>query len=99
MTEDEAVEKLIALRGGEKAAPVSAAAGLSRLNEALFRELSRLETLSGKEETAEAVKRVAMLNGIAGRVIEIQRLKLDTVKAAVAMGCSLDIPAQLDLRK
>jgi len=76
------------------------------LNNALFAELERLQDEdefkdeNGKVDQSKvelAIKRADAVSGVAGRIMEAQRLQLDAVKVALSNGVKVAMPETLGL--
>ncbi len=71
--------------------------GIASVNEALFRELDRLEAVDHTDAEAmqAEIGRAKAVEGLAGKVIENGRLVLDVCKASVAAGEAVKVPKGL----
>lgn len=71
--------------------------GIAGVNEVLFRQLDRLESVDRTDAKAmqAEIARSKAVQQVAGKVIENGRLVLDVVKAGVAAGEAVKLPKGL----
>lgn len=71
--------------------------GIAGVNEVLFRQLDRLESVDGTDAKAmrAEIARSKAVQQVAGKVIENGRLVLDVAKAGVAAGEAVKLPKGL----
>lgn len=71
--------------------------GIAGVNEILFRQLDRLESVDRTDEKAmrTEIARSKAVQQVAGKVIENGRLVLDVAKAGVAAGEAVKLPKGL----
>ena len=81
---------------------------MADLHNALFMELETLQDEDsfkgedGKVDTAKvelAIKRADAVSGVAGKIMELQRLQLDAVKMAFSNGINVKMPETLGIEE
>ena len=81
---------------------------MADLHNALFMELETLQDEDsfkgedGKVDTAKvelAIKRADAVSGVAGKIMELQRLQLDAVKMAFSNGINVKMPEILGIEE
>lgn len=71
--------------------------GIAAVNEALFRQLERLESVGTDDPEAmrAEIERSKAVEGVAGKVIENGKLVLDIARAGTAVGEAVRVPKGL----